>query len=133
MGSRVSQSPRGSVLGLCVITRMRFLSHFVLISAVLVLLGCGSNQKAASVVESEKSRWTAEGWSYLETFGRPSDDAVAASHMSSGTARQITAFARTDGAATNRIYAQTQSLYLVVSMQRPTGDAFALVFSKPKP
>ena len=112
---------------------MRFLTHFISISAFIVLLGCGSDQRAASVIEEESNRWTTEGWSYLETFGRPSDDAVAASHMSSGTARQITAFARTDGVTTNQIYAQTQSLYLVVSMQRPTGDAFALVFTKPKP
>jgi hypothetical protein len=30
-------------------------------------------------------------------------------------------------------FAQTQSLCLAVSMERPSGDTFALVFTKPKP
>ena len=97
-----------------------------------MLFGCSSRQQTFGV-EDEKKRWTAEGWTYLETFGRPAEDTVMVAHMSSATAREITAFARTDGVATNQVYAQTQSLYLVVSMQRPTGDAFALVFTKPKP
>lgn len=111
---------------------MRLLPHLFSVLVLLVLCGCGSRQQTFGV-EDEKKRWIAEGWSYLETFGRPAEDTVIVAHTSSATAREITAFARTDGAATNRVYAQTQSLYLVVSMQRPTGDAFALVFTKPKP
>ena len=83
-------------------------------------------------LEAEKERWTGQGWSYVETFGASAADATYASHMSSPTARLLTAFASDSGVRTNKIYAQTNGLYLVVSMQRPSGDTFALVFTKPK-
>jgi hypothetical protein len=111
---------------------MRLLGQLVWVVVLLGLLGCSSRQQTSGV-EDQKKQWVAEGWSYLETFGRPAEDAVMVAYSSSATARKTTAFARTDGVATNHAYTQTQSLYLVVSIQRPGGDAFALVFTKPKP
>lgn len=111
---------------------MKLLVHCVSIAAFLLLLSCGQRQQTFGV-DDEKKRWTAEGWTYFETLGVSAEDTVMVTHMSGKTAREVTAFARIDGILTNRVYAQTQSLYLVVAMQRPTGDYFALVFTKPKP
>lgn len=101
---------------------------------MLFAFGCGRSPQpvAASGPETEKQRWTAEGWSFVETFGSAADDAVYITHMSSPTARSVTAYASAAGEQTNQVYQQTNALYLVVSMQRPSGDTFALVFSKTK-
>jgi hypothetical protein len=111
-------------------------SHHIqcLVLVLLLAFGCGRKPQspAASGTEQEKQRWIAQGWSYVEAFGTPSDDATYASHMSSPTARSVTAFASAAGGRTNKVYEQTSTLYLVVTMQRPSGDTFTLVFSKPK-
>jgi PBP1b-binding outer membrane lipoprotein LpoB len=104
---------------------------FGLVIVEMLLAGCSNQQ--ASTVESEKQKWSREGWKYFETFGAPANDAVDVSQMSSTTARSVTAFASVSGVSTNHIYHQTNALYLVVTMQRPSGDTFALVFEKPKP
>jgi hypothetical protein len=107
---------------------------FIQIVAILFLatpFGCSRHQTFR--VDDEKKRWTSEGWNYLETFGNASDDTVMVANSSSATARDIAAFARVDGVATNKTYEQTDKLYLVVSMQRQSGDAFALIFTKQKP
>ncbi len=92
--------------------------------------GCGSRQNFS--VASEKQKWAAEGWTYVETFGTPADDAVLVTNLSSTTAKAISAFASTQGKSTSKEYTQDNAFYLVVSMQRPSGEAFALVFTKPR-
>jgi hypothetical protein len=110
---------------------MRLFAHIVSIAGLLFLVGCGRQQTFG--VEDEKKRWEADGWTYHETFGRPTEDSVVVFNASSDTAQQTSAFARTDGTLTNRVYMQTNSIYLVVTMERTNGDQFALVFTKPKP
>jgi len=106
----------------------------MLLAAMLSVVACDRSQQASttSSFEAEKRRWTVEGWSYVETIGTPANDATYITHISSETARSVTAFASAGGVRTNKVYAQTNALYLVVSMQRPSGDAFALVFTRPK-
>jgi hypothetical protein len=106
----------------------------ILLIALLSVVGCNRAPQSptASGLEQEKQRWTGEGWNLVETFGSGSADAVYVTHMSSPTARSVTAFASAAGERTNKVYQQTSALYLVVSMQRPSGDTFALVFTKPK-
>jgi hypothetical protein len=103
----------------------------ILVIAEMLLAGCSNQQ--ASTIENEKQRWTREGWKYFETFGAPANDAVYMSQMSSTTARSVAAFVSVSGVSTNHIYQQTNTLYLVVTMQRQSGDTFALIFEKPKP
>ena len=105
-----------------------------LFAVMVFVIGCSRTEQPSmtSGLENEKQRWTVQGWSYVETFGVSSRDAVYASHMSSPTARSLTAFASAGGVRTNQVYPQTNALYLVVSMQRPSGDTFALVFTKAK-
>jgi hypothetical protein len=110
---------------------MRIFAHIVSVTTLLLLSGCSGHQQKFRI-EDEKKRCEAQGWTYLETFGRPAQDTVMVFDGSFDTAREATAFARTDGMLTKRAYTQTNSIYLVVSMQRPNGDAFALVFTKPK-
>jgi hypothetical protein len=111
---------------------------YILCLAATLFLGCNpSTQSEQSVkpihnIESEKQRWTAEGWSFLETFGDISTDGLYLGHMSSSTAQSITAFASHNGTRSEKAYAQTNALFLVVSMEKPSGDTFALIFTKPK-
>jgi hypothetical protein len=105
----------------------------ILLSGLLLCgltFGCSRH---LSAIEGQKHQWTQEGWNYFETFGKPADDAVYTAQMDSSTARSVSAFASSGGVSTNRIYEQTNQLYLVVTMQRPNGDTFALVFERPKP
>jgi hypothetical protein len=110
---------------------MRSFAHIVSVTVLLLLASCSARQETFGVGD-EKKRWEAEGWTYFETFGRPREDTVMVFNGSSD-AREITAFARTDGVLTNQVFPQTNNIYLVVAMQRPNGDYFSLVFSKPKP
>jgi hypothetical protein len=103
----------------------------ILVFAEMLLAGCSNQQ--ASTIENEKQRRSQEGWKNFETVGTPADDAIYVSQMSSTTARSVAAFASVRGVSTNHFYQQTNALYLVVTMQRPSGDTFALVFEKPKP
>jgi hypothetical protein len=107
---------------------------FILLLALLSVVGCNRapHSTAALGLEQEKQRWTSQGWSFTETFGSGSADGAYVSHMSSPTARSVTAFASASGTRTSKVYQQTNALYLVVSMLRPSGDTFALVFTKPK-
>jgi len=108
-------------------------AHIISVAALaLILSGCGGHQETFGISD-EKKRWEAQGWTYFETFGRPAEDTVLVFDGNADTANRVTAFARTDGILTNRVYAQSNSIYLVVAMQRPNGDTFSLVFTKPKP
>src|SRR5688572_20865930 len=105
---------------------MRSVVFLILGFVLLISFGCGSRQQTFGV-EDEKKRWVAEGWTYHETLGRAAEDTIMVGNFSSESDREIKAFARTDGIQTNKVYTQTQSLYLVVSMLRSNGDAFALI------
>jgi len=113
---------------------MRILFIPSLLLLILSLSGCGNDPQAPAVtnLEKERDRWAAEGWAFVETFGPATENAAYAFHLSSETAKSITAIASTSGVRTNKIYHQTNAVYLLVSMQDPSGDTFALVFSKPK-
>jgi hypothetical protein len=110
-----------------------------LVGALLILSVCaGRAQKFG--VSDERKRCEAEGWTYLQTFGRPAEDTIMVFNTSVltdlgpdyvDTAPEATAFACTDGVLTNRVFPQTNKTYLVVCMQRPNGDYFSLVFTKP--
>lgn len=101
-----------------------------LVGALLILSVCaGRAQKFG--VSDERKRWEAEGWTYLQTFGRPAEDTIMVFNASADWAPEATAFALTDGVLTNRVFPQTNKIYLVVCMQRPNGDYFSLVFTKP--
>ncbi len=110
----------------------------ILLLALLFLVGCDRNAKSgnpASVetgLAKEKRRWSAEGWSFLETVGTASTDGQYLIHMSSPTARNLTAHASSSGVRTNKVYVQTNALFLIVTMGQSSGDTFALVFTKPK-
>ena len=86
--------------------------------------------------EAVKQGYATQGWRFLEVVGRLTTDALPAAHFSSRTARKITAAACTSGARVKKVYAQKDSFFLVVTMQRPTGkrgedgDSFVLVFTK---
>src|SRR5882724_3740992 len=113
-------------------------SNFLLISLSVICFtfGCAghsSGVKSGVGVESEKQKWVQLGWSYVETVGAPADDAKYAYQLTSPTARTVTAFASSGNSSTSRSYDQRASLYLIVTMQRPGGDTFALVFERPKP
>jgi hypothetical protein len=110
-----------------------------LVGALLILSVCaGRAQKFG--VSDERKRCEAEGWTYLQTFGRPAEDTIMVFNTSVlndlgpeyvDTAPEATAFACTDGVLTNRVFPQANKTYLVVCMQRPNGDYFSLVFTKP--
>ena len=102
----------------------------VAILLTVAFIGCTSHTKFR--VDDEMALWKSKGWTYLETFGDASNDVVMVSNFSSDNAKKVTAFARISGVATNKVYEQTDTLYLVVSVQEKSGDAFALIFTKPK-
>ena len=107
----------------------RFVIFLVLLFTVFVF-GCSHH---SSAIEAQKQEWSQKGWKYLETFGTPADDAAYAAFVDSRTADSLTAYAYSGSTSTNHIYEQTNALYLVVTMQRPNGDTFDLIFEKPKP
>src|SRR5215472_8659994 len=98
---------------------MRLSAYIVSIAALLLLSGCSSSGQQTFSVEAEKKRWEAQGWAYSETFGRPAEDTVMVFNGDADTAQRVTAYARTDGVLTNRVYTQTTNSYLIVAMQRP--------------
>ncbi len=105
----------------------------ILCSLVIFFLTPGCGRHPSSPLEKEKQRWTRDGWQYVETVGKTADDARYLAHVSSPSARAVTAFATAGGETTHRVYSQTGSLYLVVTLQRPSGETFALVFERAKP
>jgi hypothetical protein len=118
--------------------QMRGRSNILLIalSVICFTFGCASQSsgvKSVSCVESEKQKWVQLGWRYLETVGTPAGDAKYAFQLTSPTARTVTAFASAGNSSTSRTFDQRASLCLIVTMQRPGGDTFALVFERPKP
>ena len=97
----------------------------------LFLSACDSQK--GTTVAVEKKRWTDQGWTYVETVGTATDDARFSAHMNAHTASSMSAFAVTDGKQSEKKFPQNQMQYLVVTMVRPSGDQYALVFAKPKP
>ena len=95
------------------------------------MFGCGGSTKL-SVIEREKEKWEEEGWTFLETFGRECSNPIVVVDTSSQTALEFTAFSRSDEKTESKIYSQSESLFLVVSMQCHSGDQFSLVFTKTK-
>lgn len=109
----------------------RFLILILLLATACFMPGCGKGPQTSDV-QAEKEIWRQQGWTYLETFGRPDDDAVEITFMTSDTADKITAFACTNNVQVSRDYVQTNRIYLVASMGQTNGDTFSLVFTKPK-
>jgi hypothetical protein len=92
--------------------------------------------RKTSVAAAVKRGCAAQGWRFLEVVGRFATDALPGTYFSSPTSRKITASARTKGVAIKKVYVQRETLFLTVTMGRPTGkrgedaDFFVLVFSK---
>src|ERR1041385_2877431 len=91
-----------------------------------------------SIAAAVKRGYATQGWKFLEVVGRFATDAIPTGHFSSPTARAVTASACTRGVRIRKRYPQRESLYLTVTMVRPTGKRgedgylFVLVFSKAK-
>ncbi len=99
-------------------------------------LTTGYEGRKMSVTAAVKRAYAIQGWRFVEVVGCLSSDALPAGCFTSKKARTIVALARIDGAPIKKIYSQKDQFFLVVSMQRPTGqrgedgDVFVLVFSK---
>jgi hypothetical protein len=90
------------------------------------------------ILSAVKRGYAAQGWKFVEIFGAAAPDSLPVTHFSSQRARKITAEATTNGTVKRKIYLQKESLFLTVTMQRPSrksgeqGNQFVLVFSKLK-
>src|SRR5689334_12375902 len=97
--------------------KMKFFIQIMTVSLLATLYGCRSHQ--AYSVDDQKKQWTSDGWTYLETFGNASDDAVTVVNSSSTTAKEITAFARVGGVATSKIYNRPTGFTLLSACSNP--------------
>jgi hypothetical protein len=112
----------------------------LILTVAVLLVGCGreSNPTASDKVhkngqadEIEKKRWQAEGWSYVETVGVPTDGAESMSFLKSDNARSISAVAFDGMQRTKKVFPQEEHLYLVVTMGK-ADKTYALVFRRGK-
>jgi hypothetical protein len=103
--------------------------HYIAIflTTVSLLVGCA---RGSSADEVEKKKWQDAGWSFQEVVGTPVSGAESVSHLSSDTARSISAFAFDGSQRSQREYLQTERLYLVVTMSEKSGKTYSLIFTK---
>ena len=106
---------------------MRFLLFLLL--PLILTVGCAKQLSDTERVKHERS---SDGWIFLEVVGVPDPNAKEVAHLSSKTARSISAFAFDGAQRTQKEFNQSDSLYLVITMGTESGKTHALVFQKPK-
>lgn len=72
-----------------------------------------------------------DGWRYLETHGEEGK-AAGEFRAQAATARTIAANWMTNGKREEKVYTQSNDLFLIVSIVKGNGDVFAIVYTKPK-
>lgn len=106
----------------------RFL--IALLAMLVLQCGCAPRSPAGGSDDAEKKKWENAGWTFLEVVGTQVGNAEYASHISSDTARSVSAFAFDGSQRLQREYIQTDRLYLIVTMAERSGKTYALVFQK---
>jgi hypothetical protein len=107
----------------------------ITIIVISFLAGCSLSSKDKEKemnLSSLKTELEKDGWFYLETLGAPGEW-IAETRLGSPTARTVTAFWTSNGQREQKVYAQTDFLYTVISLQKSNNDVFALVFRRNRP